>query len=161
VKLGVTGDQSLALGPSSESAYDDLWLLLSFAQLTDWLGTVDFLNEFFQRVDRGRRLEYWHTLSALFRNSLRARSRGYGGYAPLVLDVPARHAFYSVNLTVLSLLVASRPLSIKDYLTTGSVTPEKMAAALSTGSPSSAPAAGIDLSTLTCSVSSMISMVMR
>ena len=124
-ELRAADNQSFAPGISSNSADEHLWALLSFAPLTDWPQTVSFLAELFQQLADARCIEHWQTLSALFRKSLQPRKNGYGGYEPLFLNAPARHAAYSVNLAVLNLLAASRPISIKTLLATADLTVEE------------------------------------
>jgi len=118
VKLAAI-DRNLAprLGPNM--ADHELWALLSFAPLTDRQQVVSFLAEFFQHLDAVQRAEYREILSNLFRNSLQPRQTDYSGYSPISLGAPARHAAYSANLTILNVLAAAYPPSIKTLLTTG------------------------------------------
>ena len=130
VRLSTADDQGLALGSSAEPSDDDLWALLSFSPLTDGSQTLAFLNELFQKIDDakngGASLEgFRQTLAVLFRNSLHPRPKGYGGYAPRRLDVPARHAAYSANLLALNALTARGPLSTSALLAAGDRAPEE------------------------------------
>jgi hypothetical protein len=118
VKVSAADDQGSALGSGTGPDDDDLWDLLSFTPLTDGSQAVGFLAELIQQLEGGRLDAFRHILEVLFRNSLRPRPKGYGGYAPRRLDVPTRHAAYSANLLVLNVLAACGPLSTEALLTT-------------------------------------------
>jgi hypothetical protein len=81
--------------------------LLSFAVLTARGPVVAFLGDLLERLEAGQRADIADLLLRLHAGALYPRGESdYGGYEPLALTVPARHAAWSANLMVLAVLAA-------------------------------------------------------
>lgn len=86
--------------------------LLSFASLSVRTPIIDFLGEMVARIDDNEREAMADLLLRLFHRVHDGRQdRGYAGYEPVRLGVPARHAAYSANLMVLTARVAGTVLA--------------------------------------------------
>ena len=104
VKFWNAYDPSTLLRPDTELPDDSLWDLLSFTPLSDDTQTIGFLTEAIAKLGEQPRTDLAAVLRKLFSTSLQPRPRGYAGYEPRPLTVPARHAAYSANLLVLNVL---------------------------------------------------------
>lgn len=94
---------------SSLARADDglLHALLSFAVLTARGPVVAFLGDLLERMEARQRANIADLLLRLHAGALYPRGESaYGGYEPLALTVPARHAAWSANLVVLAVLAA-------------------------------------------------------
>lgn len=103
--------------PSPEALDDQLWGLLSFEPLTDGSQTIGFLDELIRQLDDGFLLKVRGMLGSLLLNSLKPRLTGYQGYQLRELDVPRRHAIYSINLLILNLLCAQDAVHVSKLFT--------------------------------------------
>jgi hypothetical protein len=98
----------LGIARSRPSAIDDAFLhaLLSFAALATRGTTVSFLAEQLTTLLEHQRRRLRGLLLELFHHALESRhDTNYSRYQPARLTVPARHAAYSANLTLLIVLV--------------------------------------------------------
>ena len=111
LKLREAGGLGISLRPGTNLIDDGLWELLSFTPLSDDTQTIGFLTEKIRRLSDAERVSLAEFLADLFRASLRPRVKGYGGYMPRNLTVPARHAAYSANLLALNVLASGGALS--------------------------------------------------
>jgi hypothetical protein len=92
------------LAPADDSF---LHALLSFSPITTRGTAVSFLSQLLQALPGPRRKVLTSLLLSLFHNALDARQDSfYRDYTPVHLTAPARHAIYSANLLVLTVLVA-------------------------------------------------------
>lgn len=110
VNLSQADVPGLSLRSRSGVVDDDLWDLLSFTPLSDDSQTVAFLAELIGQLEENLAARLRGILQALFLASLRHRHQRYGEYEPRRMDIPVRHATYSVNLLILSVLAADGPL---------------------------------------------------
>lgn len=105
----LTNAARFSVGRARPVPADDafLYALLSFMPLTMRATIVSFLTEQLQALPQPGRQQLTTVLLGLFRDSLgQRRDTRYSEYAPLQLPVPARHADYSANLAVLTVLSA-------------------------------------------------------
>ena len=105
-----------AIRPGSDLPDDRLWDLLSFASISDGSQIVGFTDELIQQFGVSKLTMLRQILRDIFRRSLRARNLGYIGYEPRRLAVPARHAAYSANLLILSLLASNGSIQASELL---------------------------------------------
>jgi hypothetical protein len=111
VDLAVSaGGDSRAL-PFGQQRIDDALLrgLLSFAVLSDREQAVEFAQGLLRRTFREHSGRVREVLLELFARAMHEFGSGpYDGYRPRGVGVPARHATYSANLLLLTVLVGDR-----------------------------------------------------
>ena len=104
----LTDAAQLAASRTRRDSVDDAFLhaLLSHMPMTMRGTIVSFLHELLRPISGSQRQHLSDLLLGLFRDALGPRhDTRYSDYAPLpLLPVPARHAAYSANLTVLVVL---------------------------------------------------------
>jgi hypothetical protein len=94
----------LSLGGADDGL---LHALLSFAALTARGPVVAFLGDLLEQMEARQRADLASLLLLLHARALYPRAASaYSGYEPLALTVPARHAAWSANLVVLTVLAA-------------------------------------------------------
>jgi hypothetical protein len=102
-------DQEIPAADSQPSGPSDdlMYALLSFAALTASSPVVAFLDDLIGDMDNGKRAALADLLLRLHAQSMYSRPEStYRGYEPLHLTVITRHAAWSANLVVLTVLVA-------------------------------------------------------
>jgi hypothetical protein len=106
--------------PDSEAAITDdrlLHALTSFASLADSAPATDFVDGRLQTLREEDRTGAVTVLSRLFRRALDERpTPTLGGYRPMAVEVPARHAMHSINLLLLLVLASPEPVSVRRLL---------------------------------------------
>ncbi|MCG8925825.1 NACHT domain-containing NTPase [Lentzea sp. CC55] len=94
-----------------------LYALLSFTPLTSSVPVIEFLVE--QAGKAENRTVLADLVTKLFALSQQARPRSFEAYQPVRRTVPARHAVYSLNLVLLSVvltpLCSSRDIGVDDW----------------------------------------------
>lgn len=109
VLLNIAAREAASTMSLGAAPVDDVLLhaLLSFAALSVRAPVVGFLTEMAADLDQPKRENLAELLVRLFRIVHQPRlARGYPGYEPQLLPVPARHAAYSANLVLLAVCVA-------------------------------------------------------
>ena len=109
LKLREAGGLGISLRPGT-NLIDVLWSSVVYPALRRH-ADHRLPNQKIRRLSDAERVSLAEFLADLFRASLRPRVKGYGGYMPRNLTVPARHAAYSANLLALNVLASGGALS--------------------------------------------------